>query len=152
MLRRSLCCVQENTHSLDVAFLITRVLVFLCVNAHLRLVFEQHRILSILLGAVVSHTTSPAALASTRPSSPASTPATSPHRQASGLLSAALQRQFVAELIKLICHLCMDDQGRALQQAVSEDQFQESVEQRTLPSRLVLLRPPSSSSVLCQRR
>lgn len=125
------CCtaVQEDNHSLDVAFLITRVLVFMCVNAHLRLLFEQRRLLSILVSAVLTHTTSPAALASTRPTSPASTPTMSPHRRAHSLLSAALQRQLVAELIKLICHLCMDDQGHSLQQAVSEDSFQESVEQ-----------------------
>ena len=127
---------------MDVSFLITRVLVFMCVNAHLRLLFEQQRLLFILVSAVLAHTTSPAALASTRPSSPASTPALSPHRQSGGLLSAALQRQLVAELIKLICHLCMDDEGRSLQQAVSEEQFQESVDQRTP-------HPRSTSSLRC---
>ena len=110
------------------AFLLTRVLVFICINPHLRLLFEQQRLLSILVSAAVTHTASPAALASTRPSSPASTPALSPHRQSAGVLSAALQRQLVAELIKLICHLCMDDQGHSLQQAVSGEVFQESVD------------------------
>ena len=126
------CCVQEdNKHSVDVAFLVTRVLLFVCVNAQLRLHFEQQRLLPILVTALLTHTASPAALASTRPSSTVSSPTASPHRQASSLLPPALQRQFVAELIKLICHLCMDDQGSSLQQAVSEEQFQESVQHWT---------------------
>ena len=117
-------CAQEEQHSLDVAFLVARVLVFMCINPHLRLLFEQERLLSILVSAVLSHTASPAALASTRASSPASTPVVSP-RQSGGVQSAALQRQLVAELVKLLCHLCMDDQGHALQQAVTNDTFHE---------------------------
>ena len=120
-------CLQDEKHSLDVAFLVTRVMVFMCVDAQLKLSFEQHRLLTTLVTSLLSLTTSPAALASTRPSSPAATPATSPHRQSIGLFSAALQRQLVAEIIKLICHLCMDDQRQALQSSISEEQFQESV-------------------------
>ena len=116
----------QPSASVELTFLVLRVLVFLTVDARVRaLCVERHRGYAVLTAAFLSLTEPLASLASSEPS-PSPSPSPSSARA-----SPAAQRKAAAEAVKLLTHLCMDDQGLSLQRSIGEVTFAELAERMT---------------------